>query len=164
MEIDLGTRAIRDDYHKDDQAEFVMSLVRSFTHKLNSVFQGIEIKGFPVLCNPDGELVGKWTQGIMYTMTHQSVLLGIPAMQIELPRSIRALLIRDDLILRKFAEAILETYSEVIVPKWKDRKTELIINYSLSKQLVETKLNYEKIKEMADEYHEWDQRCEDLLI
>ena len=61
MEIDLGTRAIRDDYHKDDQSGFVQSLVKIFTYKLNNVFQGTEIKGFPVICNPDGELVGKWS-------------------------------------------------------------------------------------------------------
>ena len=97
-------------------------------------------------------------------MTHQSVLIGIPAIQIELPRSIRALLIRDEKVLRSFASVILDTYSEVIVPKWKERKTELIVNYSLAKQLVETKLNHDKIKEMADEYYEWDHRCEDLLI
>ena len=80
MDIDLGNRALRDDFHKDDQQIFVTGLVRGFTSRFNELFQGLEIKGFPVRCNPDGELVGKWVTGNMHTMTHQSVLLGIPAM------------------------------------------------------------------------------------
>jgi hypothetical protein len=52
----------------------------------------------------------------------------------------------------KFAHCILETYEEVIVPAWQSKKTELLINYTISRQLAETKLHHEKLKEMADEY------------
>jgi hypothetical protein len=115
-------------------------------------------------CNPEGELIGKWTVGPMHTMTQQSVLLGIPAMQLEIPKSLRILLIKDSTKLRNFANAILSTYQEVIVAEWEKKQTELIVNYSLSRQLVESKLSLDLIGEMAEEYSNWDINCADLLI
>lgn len=52
----------------------------------------------------------------MHTMTHQSVLLGVPAMQLEFPRSIRSLLIRDRSYMTSLANCILSTYEELVVP------------------------------------------------
>ena len=95
---------------------------------MNDVFQGLEIKGHKVVGNPDGELVGKWSDGNMYTMTHQSVMLGIPALQLEIPRSVRALLIRDPVYLSQLAKCILSTYKDVLEPIWKQRKTDIILN------------------------------------
>lgn len=78
MDIDIGTKAIREDFHQRDQDTLVKSLIRQITSRINDVFSNKEIKGFRVKGNPEGELVGKW-EGIMHTMTHQSVLLGVPA-------------------------------------------------------------------------------------
>lgn len=70
MDIDLGTRAMKEDFKEEDQESFVQGLITGFTEKMNEVFKDVEIKGFKVLCNPDGELVGKWGTGNMHTMTH----------------------------------------------------------------------------------------------
>ena len=118
----------------------------------------------PVVCNPEGELVGKWGTGNMHTMTHQSVLLGIPAMQLEFPRSLRSLLIREPRHMEGLAKCILSAYEEVIVPQWQSKKTEILINWTIGKQLVETKLNHDWLKEMADEYQAWDKKGEEHLI
>jgi hypothetical protein len=80
MDIDIGTRALREDFSQEEQESFVRPLVKGFTENLSQVFKGMVVKGHPVVCNPQGELVGKWDKGGMHTMTHQSVLLGIPAM------------------------------------------------------------------------------------
>lgn len=100
---------------------------------MNEVFKDAEIKNFKVRCNPDGELVGKWAKGNMHTMTHQSVILGVPAMQLEFPRSVRNLLIRNRGYLLTLANCILSTYEDVIIPHWLTKKTDLIVNYSISK-------------------------------
>jgi hypothetical protein len=50
------------------------------------------------------------------------------------------------------ARSILETYEEVVVPMWQGKKTELLINWTIGKQLVETKLNHDWLREMAEEY------------
>ena len=52
---------------------------------MNKLFGGTKVNGFEVICNSRGELQGKWDKGPMMTLTHQSVLLGIPAMQLEIP-------------------------------------------------------------------------------
>ena len=156
MDIDLGTRALKDDFKPEDQDSIISHLIDGFAQRMTDIFQGVEIKGMNVHCNPDGELIGKWVTGNMHTMTHQSVLLGVPAMQLEIPRSLRNLLIKDRTYLVAFANCILSTYEDLIVPYWLTKKTDIIINYSISRQLNETKLNYEKLKEMADEYCEWD--------
>ena len=66
---------------------------------MNKVFNPVKLNGFRVICNPEGELQGRWpdpeqVEGEekpqqMYTMAQQSNELGIPAVQIELPRSLR---------------------------------------------------------------------------
>lgn len=80
MDIDLGTRAMREDFKLEDQEGLVQSLIQGFAERINNLFHEVEIKNMAVVCNPEGELVGKWGTGNMHTMTHQSVLLGIPAM------------------------------------------------------------------------------------
>jgi hypothetical protein len=127
------------------------------------MFSEVIIKGFAVRGNPEGELVGKWSAN-MHTMTHQAVLLGIPAVQLEIPRSVRALLINDPTYLREFARCILLTYQEVIVPSWAQKQTDVIVNYSLAKQVQECKLSYQRLEELGEEYRQWDSKSEDLLI
>ncbi len=70
MDIDIGTRALKEDFCPEDQEPFVKKLVSGFTEKMQEIFKDVEIKGFKVNCNPDGELVGKWAKGNMHTMTH----------------------------------------------------------------------------------------------
>jgi hypothetical protein len=77
---------------------------------MSEVFKGIVIKNHPVVCNPGGELVGKWGKGSMHTMTHQSVLLGIPAMQVEFPRSLRTLIMKEKSLVTAVAKCIIDTY------------------------------------------------------
>jgi hypothetical protein len=52
--------------------------------------------------------------------------MGIPALQIELPLSLRKLIMSEPhKYIKDMAAAILETYNEVILPAWKIRKTPL---------------------------------------
>jgi len=100
----------------------------------------------------------------MHTMTHQSVLQGIPAVQLEIPRSVRALLITDDALVGRFADAILSTYHEVVVPFWERKRTNLFFNLSLSRQIVEARLNGGELEQVYEEYREWDTACPDMMI
>ena len=87
--MDLGTKALKEDFSDNDQDTLVKKVIVHLTNQINITFERIVINGFNTICNPDGELKGKWQKGPMYTVTHQSTLLGVPAMQIEIPRSIR---------------------------------------------------------------------------
>jgi len=70
MDIDLGTRAMREDFKPEDQESLVEPLISSFAQKMTEIFENIELKNMQVVCNPQGELVGKWGTGNMHTMTH----------------------------------------------------------------------------------------------
>jgi len=70
MDIDLGTRAMREDFKSEDQESLVEPLISSFAQKMTEIFEKVELKNMQVVCNPQGELVGKWGTGNMHTMTH----------------------------------------------------------------------------------------------
>ena len=49
------------------------------------------------------------------------MLLGIPAVQFEMPPALRQQLVRDVELSRRFAQAIKEVYEELVVPWWRNR-------------------------------------------
>ena len=42
--------------------------------------------------------------------------------------------------------------------------TDIIINYSMAKQIVDIKLNLRQLKDLSEEYRQWDAQCADILI
>lgn len=63
--------------------------------------------------NVNPSLCGDWG-GDLYTMTCQSVCMGVPAFQLEIPRSIRTHLIDDEVFMNKFAKCIVDIYRTCI--------------------------------------------------
>jgi hypothetical protein len=45
MDIDIGTRALKEDFKLEDQDSLVQNLIRGFTKKMSDIFEGVEIKG-----------------------------------------------------------------------------------------------------------------------
>ncbi len=73
----------------------------------------------------DPELEGLWGEDLdIHTLSHQSVQLGIPAVQFEVPRRMRAALVTDTALFRDFVDAIATTYTQEIVP-WYQKPTKL---------------------------------------
>ena len=66
-------------------------LKKYFTKEFNKIFKGIKIGGFDPICNCEPYLSGLWG-GSMATMNEQSINLGIPSIQLEIPRKMRNLL------------------------------------------------------------------------
>lgn len=52
MDIDIGTRALKEDFKLEDQDSLVQNLIRGFTKKMSDIFEEVEIKGHKVNCNP----------------------------------------------------------------------------------------------------------------
>jgi len=95
----------------------------------------VKVNDHPVICNPHGELQGRWPVPAqdatekqkaqqVFTMTQQSVQLGILAVQIELPRSLRTLIMEDSTqtYIKQLASSIHETYREILIPNWAGKK------------------------------------------
>ena len=51
-----------------------------------------------------------WGGGTFETISHQSVNLRVPAIQLEIPLTMRKELVQNDVLFRKFAGAIFQSY------------------------------------------------------
>ena len=69
---------------------------------------------------------------------------------------------RPDKFIKGLASVILSTYTEVIVPAWKNKQTKLVYKKSLAATLYETqRIN---IDSLCQEHREWDRSCEEYVI
>ena len=66
----------------------------------------------------DPALSGYWGDETVSTISHQSVLMGIPAVQLEMPLRLREKLCFDDELVAMFAGTVATAYREVVVPWW----------------------------------------------
>jgi hypothetical protein len=63
----------------------------------------------------DPVLNGFWGSGTVMTISHQSVLLGIPALQLEIPYTLRqALMAKDQVLFDRFSRALFEVVDFVV--------------------------------------------------
>ncbi len=89
----------------------VEELRESVRSELDTAFAGVEAGGKSCRSEPDPErLHGFWHGRKETTMTHQAILEGIPSVQLETPRSIRARLMTDSNLLARYAAAIAAMY------------------------------------------------------
>ena len=71
-----------------------------------------------MLVEVDPALSGYWGDETVSTISHQSVLMGIPAVQLEMPLRLREKLCFDDELVAMFAGTVATAYREVVVPWW----------------------------------------------
>jgi hypothetical protein len=95
--------------HLDD-AVLTGALKKTLADKLEAALRPF---GFGV--DRDPALSGLWG-GDRHTLSHQSVLRRVPAVQFEIPRTLRAALVTNDALFAAFADAIADTYRLVVVP------------------------------------------------
>lgn len=66
---------------------------------------------------PDPALHGYWgPQSDAATSSHQSILLGMPAVQLEFPYTLRKSLVESPQLVASLSRALVDSYEEVIVP------------------------------------------------
>ena len=58
-DIDLGVKAILEGFKYNDRI-MVDTIIRKLSQKLNKVFSATKLNGHQVVCNPHGELQGRW--------------------------------------------------------------------------------------------------------
>ena len=91
----------------------ISNLIHELTEQINEVFKGIQLRNMPVEVSGEAEFQAFAGRGI-YTMSHQSVRMGIPALQIEFPLSVRRLLVKEDNLMKSLAEVIVQLYNKYI--------------------------------------------------
>lgn len=63
-DIDLGVKALREVFTLDDQESLVKPLIKTFSRKVTKLFANMTLNGHPIVCNPNGELKGRWPSPI----------------------------------------------------------------------------------------------------
>jgi len=96
-EEELG-KALEKHSHKH-----VLHKTSKTTGKIKTLKMGVEI---------EPALHGYWGDKIMTTISHQSVMLGMPAAQLEIPSTMRKALVTDDEFFNDFAAAIANIYTQ----------------------------------------------------
>jgi len=61
-DIDLGVKAICESFAPEDQVRLVQPLIKKLSKKMTAIFARDKINGFKVMCNPEGELQGRWPE------------------------------------------------------------------------------------------------------
>jgi len=118
--IDIGACPMEEVFPSSQQrhvAAFKAHLARGLDTALDARCI-LSKKGNPMMADVDPDLHGYWGEDTATTMSHQSVLLGIPAVQFECPPILREKLVIDKKLVTLFAEAIAGTYHDVVVPWW----------------------------------------------
>lgn len=113
LDVDAGFRAMETRW---ESKQFVESFKEETHSAFTKVFQdpSYEKRGMKYAINVDPLLCGDWG-GDLYTMTCQSVCLGIPSFQLEIPKTVRTRLVEDDEFASKFAKAIVDIYTNCVL-------------------------------------------------
>jgi hypothetical protein len=110
MDIDVGLQALQEAGCLTEEA--VQTLRTKLVAELRIAFKGrIAVsskvkKPFPITIEADPILDGYWGRDTVMTISHQAALLGITAVQLEIPLAIRRLLMKDEALMDAFASAI----------------------------------------------------------
>ena len=118
MDIDVGLQALEEEGCLTKEA--VRTLRTNLVTELRIAFKGrIAVsskvkKPFPITIEADPILNGYWGRGTVMTISHQAALLGITAVQLEIPLAIRRLLMKDDALFEAFASAIYKTFDKLV--------------------------------------------------
>jgi len=98
-------------------------LKEHFVDAFEAVFAGLaefrsRAKGsvgrMPFTVEVDPRLSGYWGSDTVMTMSHQAIAAGIPAVQLEVPYTMREQLMRNQPLFDRFATAIYSAYEEVV--------------------------------------------------
>ncbi|XP_062575003.1 uncharacterized protein LOC134236863 [Saccostrea cucullata] len=111
MDLDVGFKAMETHWKEPSFAKWFKSETEiAFTNMFSDPKYTYEKNNMRFTVNVNPALCGDWG-GDLYTMTCQSVVMGTPAFQLEMPRAIRNQLIVDDELVTKLAQSILDIYS-----------------------------------------------------
>ena len=99
-------------------------------------------------------------------MTHQAIILGIPSFQLEIPRSVRKLLGKDDILMEKFATQIYDFYQNTICKMWKKYELTLFQEPYIFDDIVNLYEDADTslLKKLSKEYQLWEKVVDDKVI
>lgn len=123
LHLDLGAAPLEEVWPRADMP-FVAALKSRFRALLDQAMEEcgvVSLKGKQIEVDVDPALHGFWGENTVTTISHQTVQLGIPAVQFEMPPRLRERLVLDPALGTAFASAILDIYHNLVTPWWFER-------------------------------------------
>jgi len=121
--LDLGMAPLERSWPVTEQG-FVLTLKHRLKKYLDKALTSHGVtngKGQPLKVDSKPTLNGFWGKQKLKTLSHQSALLGIPSIQLEVPPRLRQRFIDKPELYTAFAAAISQAFQEVIIPWWSAR-------------------------------------------
>jgi len=154
--IDIGAMPMEEVFSRKQQKN-VAKFKRSLANGLEAALKERKVlskQGNQMLAETDPELHGYWGEDTAATMSHQSTMLGIPAVQFECPPRLRKALVVDGALSRLFADAVEATYHNVVVPWWPSApcvqgEADIEVDSVLGEDVVEVKVAQEDMEGLA---------------
>ncbi|EFC39660.1 predicted protein [Naegleria gruberi] len=112
--LDIGTKPM----------EVLWKDLKGFQHFKKDLCDNIQLavstcnrtySGMKLTIDSEPHLHGYWGENTVTTISHQSVMLGMPALQIEIPMEVRKDMISNEALLDELAKAIVETYKKSVL-------------------------------------------------
>lgn len=146
--LDLGVAPLERCWPEHDQ-QFVSKLTRCLKKHLDKALASCGVKngqGHPLVVETKPVLNGFWGKRKLKTLSHQSVMLGIPAFQLEAPPRLRQRFIAEPQLCTAVATAIVQVFHDVVEPWWLARALQevpwpqsLTADVRLADKIVETR-------------------------
>eukprot|EP00811_Abedinium_folium_P012054 NODE_2116_length_2289_cov_9.520814.p1 GENE.NODE_2116_length_2289_cov_9.520814~~NODE_2116_length_2289_cov_9.520814.p1 ORF type:complete len:554 (+),score=176.92 NODE_2116_length_2289_cov_9.520814:44-1663(+) len=125
LHLDLGIAPLEEVWTPQEQP-VVAALKAHLALSLDEALRRRDVrseKGRLIQVDGDPRLNGYWGSDTVTTISHQSVLLGVPAVQFEMPLRLRERLVHDGELCSLFAAGLIRAYREVISPWWAQHRT-----------------------------------------
>lgn len=120
LDLDIGLGPMEHCWADKDDAEGraeVAALKEHLAGGMREAFKCLKGKSFTVhqkqmhmTVEEDPYLNAYWGSGTFETISHQSVNLRMPAIQLEIPHTMRKELLTNDVLFKKFATALMQSY------------------------------------------------------
>ena len=109
-QIDIGIKSIEEHWGKEDP---LIDHLTKYFKEFAQIFEGSDIEGCEF--NMHGDFEGCWKKykkwkPDRHSMTEQAIELGIPSLQMELPRKVRKELFSNPALLKKFSSGFAHLY------------------------------------------------------
>lgn len=126
--VDIGVRPMQELWPDSDQP-FVEKLKNFLVSELTVVLNSCRVKtekGGILAVTDKPRLCGFRGDGRITTLSQQAAMLGIPAVQIEMPPRLRRRLVFNVELANLFSETLGRCYREIVIPWWTERQTSTI--------------------------------------
>lgn len=128
-DIDIGIKSIEEHWGDNDP---ILNRLRNYFTLFSSIFQNSDLPNCQF--NTNGIFKGYWRKyktwkPDRHSMTEQAVELGIPSLQMEIPRAVRNELFSNATFFNNFANGISSLYNTVILPYYQNNEKTVPLSF-----------------------------------